>query len=191
VAWRGTVVVALGAAIAQQLAADVQSIAFRLSSFGCGFGASTTTRVSTAGVPRWFGVSVAGPIVRVTAGVAALCTSATPKKSPIATASTLVPEGKLVVPGELTQPQPASLSVPLPASPSSSSPHASSEPVTVRASAAVLLKTACFTLAPEGKFTCTGNGLGVVVPSPISPCVLSPQARSAPVEVTARLESKP
>src|SRR5450759_2176754 len=81
--------------------------------------------------------------------------------------------------------------VPLPSSPSKLRPQASTWPVEVSARLWRLPPAMAVTVVPEGRLTWTGMLLLVVVPLPSWPELFKPQARTWPVEVSARLWSPP
>src|SRR5450759_3934955 len=81
--------------------------------------------------------------------------------------------------------------VPLPSSPSKLKPQARTWPVEVSARLWEKPPATAVTVVPEGRLTATGMLLLVVVPLPSSPEKLSPQARTWPVEVSARLWYSP
>src|SRR5450759_5273975 len=77
--------------------------------------------------------------------------------------------------------------VPLPSWPSRLRPQASTWLAEVRAKLWEKPPAIAVTVVPEGRLTATGMLLLVVVPLPSSPEKLSPQARTWPVAVRARL----
>src|SRR5450759_2240087 len=81
--------------------------------------------------------------------------------------------------------------VPLPSSPSKLRPQASTWPVEVSARLWSKPPAMAVTVVPEGRLTATGVLLPVVVPSPSWPFLLSPQARTWPVELSARPKLPP
>lgn len=81
--------------------------------------------------------------------------------------------------------------LPLPRAPPLPSPQASTWPVDVKAyeESIWLPLTTCVTVSPAGTTADTGVTTLVVVPLPSCPKLLSPQARTWPVEVRARAKS--
>src|SRR5450759_4913146 len=101
-------------------------------------------------------------------------------------AVTVVPEGRLTATGMLLL-----VGVPLPSWPEALEPQARTWPVEVSARLCSWPPAMAVTVVPEGRLTATGVLLLVVVPLPSSPEALKPQARTWPVEVSARLWKPP
>src|SRR5450759_909387 len=106
-------------------------------------------------------------------------------------AVTVVPEGRLTWTGMLL-----SVVVPLPSWPYRLKPQASTWPLEVSARLCCAPPAIAVTVVPEGRLTATGvemqpQPVVVVVPLPSWPKAFQPQARTWPLEVSARLWSAP
>src|SRR5450756_2441066 len=99
---------------------------------------------------------------------------------------TVVPEGRLTWTGMLLL-----VVVPLPSWPELFKPQARTWPVEVSARLWSPPPAMAVTVVPEGRLTATGVLLLVGVPLPSWPGALEPQARTWPVEVSARLWLEP
>ncbi len=103
--------------------------------------------------------------------------------SPWAAMAVMVtPTGRLTSTGVLR-----SMMVPSPSWPPKLEPHARMVPVDVNARLWLLPPAMAVTSAPTGRPTSTGVLRSVMVPSPNSPWSFWPQARTAPVDVNAKL----
>src|ERR1700674_5457488 len=117
--------------------------------------------------------------------------SARPKLPTPAMPVTVVPEGRLTATGVLL-----SVVGPLPSWPYRLKPQASTWPLEVSARLCCTPPAMAVTVVPEGRLTATGvemqpQPVVVVVPLPNWPHSLLPQARTWPLEVSARLWSQP
>src|SRR5450759_2682257 len=101
-------------------------------------------------------------------------------------AVTVVPFGRMTATGVLLL-----VAMPLPSWPKLFKPQARTWPLEVSARLWKPPPAMAVTVVPEGRLTATGVLLLVVVPLPSWPWTLEPQARTWPLEVSARLWLEP
>src|SRR5450759_1038484 len=110
--------------------------------------------------------------------------------APAAMAVTVVPDGRLAETGT-PKPKHVPMQPPSPSCPSWSAPQPSTLPVDVSARLWFAPAATAVTVVPEGRLTATGVLLLGPVPVPSSPRLFRPQAKTLPVDVTARLWTGP